>query len=137
LGYCPQTDSIDPYLTVREQLHVYSLMAGYSRAQCVSIAVEAMDSLGLNQYAEVLCADLSGGNKRKVCVAVSLLGRPPIVLMDEPSSGLDPGSKRQVWTSVTSAVSRGQSVMLTSHNMAEVDSLCDRLTSWSVGRFEY
>ena len=134
IGYCPQADAIDPHLTVTEQLRVAALLAGYSLGQSAVVAAASMTSLSLEQYSAVLCGDLSGGNKRKVCTGVALTGRPQLVLMDEPTTGLDPGSKRHVWNCIRMAVAGGQSVLLTSHSMAEVDTLCDRLAILAEGR---
>ena len=96
IGFCPQSDSIDPCVTVAEQLKVAAMLKGFSLKQSKEVAAAAMEKLGLGQYSQVLCGDLSGGNKRKVCIAVALMGNPQLVLMDEPTSGLDPGSRRQV-----------------------------------------
>ena len=96
IGFCPQSDSIDPTVTVAEQLQVAAMLKGFSVKQSKEVATTAMEKLGLGQYSQVLCGDLSGGNKRKVCIAVALTGNPQLVLMDEPTSGLDPGSRRQV-----------------------------------------
>ena len=96
IGFCPQSDSIDPTVTVAEQLQVAAMLKGFSVKQSKEVATAAMEKLGLGQYSQVLCGDLSGGNKRKVCIAVALTGNPQLVLMDEPTSGLDPGSRRQV-----------------------------------------
>ena len=72
------------------------MLKGFNKEQSKEVATAAMEKLGLVQYSKVLCGDLSGGNKRKVCIAVALMGSPQLVLMDEPTSGLDPGSRRQV-----------------------------------------
>ena len=72
------------------------MLKGLSVNQSKEVATAAMEKLGLGQYSQVLCGDLSGGNKRKVCIGVALTGSPQLVLMDEPTSGLDPGSRRQV-----------------------------------------
>ena len=101
IGFCPQSDSIDPYVTVTEQLQVAAMVKGFSMNQSKEVAAAGMEKLGLGQYSRVLCGDLSGGNKRKVCIAVALTGDPLLVLMDEPTSGLDPGSRRQVSGSET------------------------------------
>ena len=96
IGFCPQSDSIDPNVTVKEQIQVAAMLKGFSVSQSKEVATAAMEKLGLGQYSQVLCGDLSGGNKRKVCIGVALTGNPQLVLMDEPTSGLDPGSRRQV-----------------------------------------
>ena len=96
IGFCPQSDSIDPCVTVAEQLQVAAMLKGFSVNQSKEVAAAAMEKLGLGQYSQILCGDLSGGNKRKVCIGVALTGSPQLVLMDEPTSGLDPGSRRQV-----------------------------------------
>lgn len=76
--------------------------------------LKALD-LGLKQYANRKCGQYSGGNKRKLNVAQALVGDPPIIFLDEPSTGVDPVARRKLWDAITSIKSRGQSVVLTSH----------------------
>lgn len=136
IGYCPQSNSVDSYLTVMEQLTVYGMLAGYSSAQSKVLATTTVEKFSLVPYKQVRCGDLSGGNKRKVCSAISLIGQPQFVLMDEPTSGMDPGSRRLIWDNIKSAVAMGQSVMMTSHSMAECDMLCDRLAIMAEGKIK-
>ena len=101
-----------------------------------------MERFEISQYKDVKSMNLSGGNQRKVCTAISLIGRPKVrtafqevsiimfvtqfILMDEPTSGMDPGSRSQVREIIKEVVRGGQSVLMTSHSMAECDALCDR-----------
>ena len=136
IGYCPQSNSIDSHLTVMEQLTVYGMLAGYSKPKGKDMANIMVDKFSLLPYKQVLCGELSGGNKRKLCSAISLIGQPQFVLMDEPTSGMDPGSRRLIWDNIKNAVAMGQSVMMTSHSMAECDMLCDTLAIMAEGKLK-
>ena len=122
LGVCPQFDAIDN-LTVDEHLHFYAKARGVPDAQhnvdCVTAAV------GLEPYRNRLAHKLSGGNKRKLSLAIALIGNPSVLLLDEPSSGMDAASKRVMWRTLES-VSTGRAILVTTHSMEEADRLADR-----------
>ena len=87
-----------------------------------------MSSLQITEHADKPCKSISGGTKRKLCFAISLLGQPEIVLMDEPSTGMDPGSKRFLWNTIISMFKgSNRGAMLTTHSMEEADALCSRI----------
>ena len=123
LGVCPQFDAIDA-LNVREQLTFYARIRGVKDTQA---AVEAIVSnVGLQPFANRMADKLSGGNKRKLSLAIALIGNPEVVLLDEPSSGMDPMAKRNMW--MTLAKFRpGRSILLTTHSMEEADALASRV----------
>ena len=119
-------------------------MAGHGWAESRRVAEAFISRMKIEAYRNVKTKNLSGGNKRKVCTAISLIGSPKVklfyldwgkqesvglqfVLMDEPTSGMDPGSRQLVREVIREAVEQGQSVLMTSHSMTECDLLCDRL----------
>lgn len=98
LGYCPQFEALPSAMTGREVLHMYARLRGVrGRARISLMADQLLQQLGLREYADVVCGAYSGGNKRKLNVAVALVGGPPLVLLDEPSTGLDPAARRFLW----------------------------------------
>ncbi|RYP75668.1 hypothetical protein DL770_007353 [Monosporascus sp. CRB-9-2] len=122
LGVCPQFDALD-MLTVREHLAFYARCKGLPDTKVT--AARAMAQVGIAGHADKMAAKLSGGNKRKLSLAIALLGDPPVLLLDEPSSAMDAASKRALWRTLE-AVSPGRSVLLTTHSMEEADALAGR-----------
>merc|ERR1711915_185886 len=94
---------------------------------------QLLKQYSMEQYRHVPTGHLSGGNKRKLCAATSMLGAPDIILMDEPTSGMDPSTRRLVWSNIENMVKKGQSILLTSHSLAECDSLCDTVSIMAKG----
>jgi ABC-type multidrug transport system ATPase subunit len=98
LGYCPQFEALPAALTGREVLHMYAALRGVQGSRTIAaMAQQLLQELGLSQYADTVCGAYSGGNKRKLSVAVALVGGPPLVLLDEPSTGMDPSARRFLW----------------------------------------
>ncbi|KIW92595.1 uncharacterized protein Z519_06442 [Cladophialophora bantiana CBS 173.52] len=122
LGVCPQFDAMDT-MTVSEHLHFYARVRGVSDPRHNVEAV--MRAVGLEQYADRMAAKLSGGNKRKLSLGIALMGNPSVLLLDEPSSGMDAASKRVMWRTLESVVP-GRSLVLTTHSMEEADALATR-----------
>ncbi|KIX09318.1 uncharacterized protein Z518_00397 [Rhinocladiella mackenziei CBS 650.93] len=122
LGVCPQFDAMDT-MTVSEHLEFYAKVRGVSHPRHNVLAV--MRSVGLEQYADRMAAKLSGGNKRKLSLGIALMGNPIVLLLDEPSSGMDAASKRVMWRTLESVVP-GRSLVLTTHSMEEADALATR-----------
>jgi ATP-binding cassette subfamily A (ABC1) protein 3 len=136
LGYCPQFDALLELLTVREHLELYSGLKGIPPA-AVPAAVDAkLAQLDLLQYANKLAGTLSGGNKRKLSVAIALIGAPRVVVLDEPSTGMDPVARRFMWDVISRAVTGRKecSLLLTTHSMEEVEALCGRVGIMVGGR---
>ncbi|KAF6525472.1 hypothetical protein HZS61_011267 [Fusarium oxysporum f. sp. conglutinans] len=123
IGFCPQFDALDQ-LTVRQQLALYARVKGIRQIQKDVDLV--MHKVGLMPYASRLTSRLSGGNKRKLSLAIALLGNPPILILDEPSSAMDIISKRDMW-SMLSSISTNRSVLLTTHSMEEADVLATQV----------
>ncbi|WIA08739.1 hypothetical protein OEZ85_008162 [Tetradesmus obliquus] len=132
LGYCPQFEALPAALTGREVLHMYAALRGVQgRARIAAMAQQLLQELGLSQYADTVCGACSGGNKRKLSVAVALVGGPPLVLLDEPSTGMDPSARRFLWRVLQ--VCGGRTILLTSHSMEEVEALAGRLAIMAGG----
>lgn len=133
VGYCPQSDALDGYLTGRETLYFYGFIKG---VPLLRYAVDGLlQSLGIEAHADRLVKGYSGGTKRKLCTAIALLGNPRLILLDEPTTGMDAGSRRKVWDRITDNIKAGTSVVLTSHSMMECDALCTRMAIMVNGRF--
>ena len=123
-GYCPQTDPLLDMLTGREQLALYARLRGIPHRYVAELVWSLLDRLGLGAMCDRRCGSYSGGNKRKLSLALALIGEPSVLFLDEPSTGMDPVSRRFMW-SVISAVADARSVILTSHSMEEVEALCN------------
>ncbi|KAK8811366.1 hypothetical protein WA158_003100 [Blastocystis sp. Blastoise] len=113
-------------MTVYECLYFYGTIKGIIKSQLDSTIVEIMTSLGLLEHRNKLTGNLSGGNKRRLCVAIAFMGNPDVIIMDEPSTGLDPVSRHKLWSLITSCAAE-KSFLLTTHLMEEADALCDRI----------
>lgn len=98
IGYCPQENLLFDTMTCVEHLKYYAQVKGIPKDLREKIIEEAIKNLGLNEHRDKLSKNLSGGNKRKLCVAIALLGNPSIILLDEPSAGMDPESRRFMWS---------------------------------------
>ncbi|KAI1266024.1 hypothetical protein F5Y18DRAFT_435477 [Xylariaceae sp. FL1019] len=122
LGLCPQFDALD-LLTVREHLHFYARCKGVLDIKADVAYV--MSKVGITAHADKPAAKLSGGNKRKLSLAIALVGNPPVLVLDEPSSAMDAASKRVLWKTLQ-AVAPGRSVLITTHSMEEADALATR-----------
>ena len=123
LGVCPQHDALDQ-MTVLEHLRFYAGIRGVTQIeQNVQNLVKAV---GLSPFAHRMANKLSGGNKRKLSLAIALIGNPECLLLDEPSSGMDPLAKRNMWRTLSRFVPN-RSILLTTHSMEEADALADRV----------
>ncbi|XP_035882337.1 retinal-specific phospholipid-transporting ATPase ABCA4 isoform X4 [Phyllostomus discolor] len=136
MGYCPQFDAIDELLTGREHLYLYARLRGVPAEEIERVANWSIQSLGLSLYADRLAGTYSGGNKRKLSTAIALIGCPPLVLLDEPTTGMDPQARRMLWNTIMSIIREGRAVVLTSHSMEECEALCTRLAIMVKGAFQ-
>ena len=136
-GYCPQFDAIFPYMTVKENLEFYSKIKGVDPDKLSEIIRAMIESMTLTKYTNKLAGRLSGGNKRKLSVAISMICNPPIVLLDEPSTGMDPEARRFMWAVIHKLTSKGNnnSVIMTTHSMDEAETLCRRMGIMVNGEF--
>lgn len=129
LGYCPQFDAVWQRVTVREHLALYAALRGVPKARIPSLVSSYFTGLRIEEHADKYAKDCSGGTKRKLSYAMSMLGAPKIVLLDEPSTGMDPQSKRFVWDTIEASFQEGEGrgAILTTHSMEEADALCSRV----------
>ncbi|XP_023289550.1 uncharacterized protein LOC105698871 [Orussus abietinus] len=125
VGYCPQSDALDGFLSPHQCLTIHGEVCGLSDvAKAVETALVRFDLL---KYAHQRVHSLSGGNRRKLCVAISVMAPSYIVLMDEPTSGMDPASKSLVARAVHQVTKNQGSVVMTSHSVADCESLCSKV----------
>lgn len=135
IGYCPQFDALDPLLTGVEHLRFYARLRGIPEPEVKQVADWAIRRLGLLPHANKISTNYSGGNKRKLSTAISLIGNPSVIFLDEPTTGMDPGARRFLWDCINNIVKDGRSVILTSHSMEECEALCGRLAIMVNGKF--
>lgn len=135
MGYCPQFDAITELLTGREHVEFFALLRGVPEKEVGKVGEWAIRKLGLTKYEEKYAGNYSGGNKRKLSTAIALIGGPPVVFLDEPTTGMDPKARRFLWNCALSVVKEGRSVILTSHSMEECEALCTRMAIMVNGRF--
>jgi len=135
LGYCPQFDAFDGLLTAREMLSYYARLRGIRWKDVGEIAEWGIRKLDLVLYADRICGDYSGGNKRKLSTAIAFIANPHLIFLDEPTTGMDPGARRFLWDVINNVVKDNKSVVLTSHSMEECEALCTRLGIMVNGRF--
>jgi lipooligosaccharide transport system ATP-binding protein len=127
LGVCPQEDTLDLELNVRENLVVYASYFGIRKAEAGRRADELLDFVQLTDKARAKVVDLSGGMKRRLTIARSLINDPDLLLLDEPTTGLDPQARHLLWDRLFRLKQRGVTLVLTTHYMDEAEQLCDRL----------
>jgi lipooligosaccharide transport system ATP-binding protein len=127
LGVVPQQDTLDTELTVRENLTLYGRYFGLSREECRRRADELLDFAQLAERADEPVEPLSGGMKRRLTIARALINEPDLLLLDEPTTGLDPQARHLLWDRLYRLKQRGVTLVLTTHYMDEAEQLCDRL----------
>jgi lipooligosaccharide transport system ATP-binding protein len=127
LGVVPQQDTLDVELTVRENLAIYGRYFGLSRAEVARRADELLEFAQLTERADDQVEPLSGGMKRRLTIARSLINEPTVLLLDEPTTGLDPQARHLLWDRLYRLKQRGVTLVLTTHYMDEAEQLCDRL----------
>jgi lipooligosaccharide transport system ATP-binding protein len=127
LGVVPQQDTLDVELTVRENLSIYGRYFGLSRAEVRRRADELLEFAQLTERANDQVEPLSGGMKRRLTIARSLINEPTVLLLDEPTTGLDPQARHLLWDRLYRLKQQGVTLVLTTHYMDEAEQLCDRL----------
>ena len=127
LGVVPQQDTLDTELTVRENLVLYGRYFGMSREECNRRADELLDFAQLSERQDDEVEPLSGGLKRRLTIARALINEPDLLLLDEPTTGLDPQARHLLWDRLYRLKQRGVTLVLTTHYMDEAEQLCDRL----------
>jgi lipooligosaccharide transport system ATP-binding protein len=134
LGVVPQEDTLDTELTVRENLLVYAGYFGIPRAQATVRTDELLEFVHLLDRADSPVEPLSGGMKRRLTIARSLVNAPQLLMLDEPTTGLDPQARHVVWERLGQLKSAGVTLVLTTHYMDEAEQLCDRVVVMDAGR---
>ena len=134
LGVVPQEDNLDTELTVRDNLIVYGRYFGIPRAVCARRADELLDFAELADKAKVKVDALSGGMKRRLTIARALINEPAVLMLDEPTTGLDPQARHVLWDRLFRLKERGTTLVVTTHYMDEAEQLCDRLVVVDHGR---
>ncbi|CAH8265610.1 unnamed protein product [Arabidopsis lyrata] len=136
IGYCPQFDALFEYLTVKEHLELYARIKGVVDYRIDNVVTEKLVEFDLLKHSHKPSFTLSGGNKRKLSVAIAMIGDPPIVILDEPSTGMDPVAKRFMWDVISRLSTRSgkTAVILTTHSMNEAQALCTRIGIMVGGR---
>lgn len=127
MGYCPQHDAQWKNITVREHLECYAAIRGVPWGEISRIVDLYLSGLQIHEHADKQTQECSGGTRRKLSFAMAMVGGPKVVLMDEPSTGMDPRSKRFLWDTILASFQGGQGAILTTHSMEEADALCSRV----------
>jgi lipooligosaccharide transport system ATP-binding protein len=134
MGVVPQADQLDSELTVVENLVIYGRYFDIPRAECRRRAAELLEFVQLTERANDRVDPLSGGMKRRLTIARSLMSEPDLLLLDEPTTGLDPQARHILWDRLYRLKQRGVTLVLTTHYMDEAEQLCDRLVVMDGGR---
>ena len=127
LGVCPQEDTLDNELNVFDNLYIYGRYFGIPKREVRERAEELLDFVQLSERRSAKVEDLSGGMKRRLTIARSLINRPDILLLDEPTTGLDPQARHVLWDRLFRLKQQGVTLVITTHYMDEAEQLCDRL----------
>jgi lipooligosaccharide transport system ATP-binding protein len=134
VGVVPQTDSLDPDFSVRENLLAYGRYFGLGRAELSARIPALLDFAGLAGKADAHVPALSGGMKRRLTLARALVNDPALLVLDEPTTGLDPQARHLVWQGLRRLIGQGKTLLLTTHFMEEAERLCDRISIIDHGR---
>ncbi len=134
IGVVPQADQLDMELSVEENLIIYGRYFDLTRRQCRERAAELLEFVQLSDRAKSKVEPLSGGMKRRVTIARALINEPELLLLDEPTTGLDPQARHVLWDRLYRLKQRGVTLVLTTHYMDEAEQLCDRLVVMDQGR---
>jgi lipooligosaccharide transport system ATP-binding protein len=134
VGVVPQVDNLDPDFTVRENLLVYGRYFGLTQSQVVERLPRLLEFAALETRADAKIQELSGGMKRRLVLARALVNDPELLFLDEPTTGLDPQARHQMWEKLRVLLRQGKTILLTTHFMDEAERLCDRLKIIDHGR---
>jgi lipooligosaccharide transport system ATP-binding protein len=134
IGVMPQENNLDPDLTSFENLTVYARYFDIPRKKAAAIASDLLNYVDLEEKANDNVQHLSGGMKRSLLLARSLVNRPELFILDEPTTGLDPHSRQMVWKKLKDLKANGATLLLTTHYMEEAEKLCDRVAIMDMGK---
>ena len=133
IGVCPQEDNLDTELDVSDNLYVYGRYFGIPKAEVRERVAELLEFAKLTDRADSMVEQLSGGMKRRLTIARSLINQPDLLLLDEPTTGLDPQARHLLWDQLFRLKHSGVTLVLTTHYMDEAEQLCDRLVVMDKG----
>jgi len=134
VGVVPQFDNLDPDFTVRENLLVFSRYFGVPAHAARALVPSLLEFAKLENKADAKVSELSGGMKRRLTLARALINDPDVLVLDEPTTGLDPQARHLMWERLRSLLARGKTILITTHFMEEAERLCDRLCVIEEGR---
>jgi ABC-2 type transport system ATP-binding protein len=134
MGITPQEAGVFERLTVREHFELFARLKHLSKREARAAAQEVIAELELSAETNKSVGALSGGQRRRILIGLAILGRPPLLVLDEPTTGLDPASRRAVWNVIRRAVDAGTTVILSTHYMEEAERLSDRIGVIAAGR---
>ncbi|MDA8233687.1 MAG: ATP-binding cassette domain-containing protein [Clostridia bacterium] len=134
LGVVAQEDNLDPDLTVEQNLLVFSTYFGIPKSEAGERTKELLDFFGLKEKAHTQVDKLSGGMKRRLAIARALINKPDLLILDEPTTGLDPQARHLVWQRLRKLKEQGVTLILTTHYLDEASQLCDRLVIMDRGQ---
>lgn len=126
IGYCPQTNTFDDVLTVRQTIYYICRLVGVPSNVLEAYVNSTMKRFGVSRFADTQAGSLSGGNKRKLTLAMAMIGRPKIIFIDEASTGVDPGSRRTMWQAIRHE-GQDSAVVLTTHAMEEAEAISTKI----------
>lgn len=136
LGYCPQFDALPDEMRVSQVLKMYLLIRGDSCQNINTSVRQIAEEFGFEEHLKKKMKNLSGGTKRKVSTAVAAMGNSTVIYLDEPTTGMDPESKRKIWDAVCKLRDEGRCVVLTTHSMEECEALCTKVVIMVNGKFQ-
>ena len=134
MSYCPQFDSLFGHLTAREQLSLFARLRGMHGSELGRVVRETLRRVHIQEYADTPVNKYSGGNKRKLQTGIALLSQPSLLLLDEPTAGIDPYAKQFLWQLLREVTQGGVSSLVTTHSMSECEALCSRIAIIDRGR---
>ncbi|WNS46840.1 ATP-binding cassette domain-containing protein [Paenibacillus sp. MMS20-IR301] len=134
IGVTGQYASVDESLSATENLVIFSRLHGLGRAEARNKAAELLEEFGLSEAAKRPLKNFSGGMRRRLDLAASLIGQPPLIFLDEPTTGLDPRTRNQMWDTIRRLVKTGSTVLLTTQYLEEADQLADRIAVIDTGK---
>ena len=136
IGYCPQFDAVLPELTGRQTLKIFSLIRGIPRREINENINRLANEFGFTQHLNKKIKAFSGGNKRKLSSSLAVLGDPQLIFLDEPTTGIDPQAKHQMWEVIKKIRDSGRAIILTSHSIDECEALCTKIGIMVSGEFK-
>ncbi|KRW99021.1 P-loop containing nucleoside triphosphate hydrolase [Pseudocohnilembus persalinus] len=138
IGYCPQFDALLDKLTSKEHLYLYCAIKGIPKKMHKKLVEKKIKEMDLSKFENVQAGTYSGGNKRKLSVAIAMIGNPPIVFLDEPSTGIDPKARRYMWSVISKIATerKRSSIILTTHSMEEAEALSTKIAVMVKGQLK-